>query len=227
MKLLLFDIDGTLLVTRGTGRRAILKALHALTGQHLTLDGISFSGRTDPAILRDIFVHNGFDTADVDALLPDALALFAEVLPEYLNADTVTALPGVAQLIEQLAGQEEVQLALVTGNLESTAYQKLDAVGLASYFPFGAFGSDHADRNALPPLAVHRAYAYTGHTFAGSNVVVIGDTEHDIRCSRSIGALAVAVCTGHYSRADLEPHAPDVLLDGLEDADLFMRHLLS
>jgi phosphoglycolate phosphatase-like HAD superfamily hydrolase len=94
-----------------------------------------------------------------------------------------------------------------------------------AYFPFGSFGSDHADRDRLPSIAVERARTHTAYAYAGKNVVIIGDTEHDIRCGRSLGTLAVAVCTGTYCREDLAVHGPDVLLDDLCDTDHFVRHI--
>jgi phosphoglycolate phosphatase-like HAD superfamily hydrolase len=106
------------------------------------------------------------------------------------------------------------------------AYLKLAAVGLDGYSPLGAFGSDHADRYQLPPIAVERARHFARRNFAGTDVVIIGDTEHDINCGKGIGAFSVAVCTGHYTRQDLELHAPHVLLDDLSDLPLFIEQVL-
>lgn len=196
MKLLLFDIDGTILTTRGVGRRAMAEALSVLWGRSITTEGIAFSGRTDPQIMRDVLVTSGVPADEIDDLLPVALDRFAEVACTIIQPENVDVLAGVAELIDHLAERDDVQLGLVTGNLKATAYRKLDAAGLAQHFPFGAFGCDHAERDHLPPVAVRRAHAHTGRSFRGREVVVIGDTEHDIRCGRGIGAFAVGVCTG-------------------------------
>lgn len=226
MKLLLFDIDGTLLTTHGLGRRVVVDALSAVCGRPITTDGVVFSGRTDPQILRDVLRGSGLDEPEAASLLPHALAAYTEVLRERLRPHHVEVLPGVRALLDRLAEQETVRLGLLTGNAETTAYLKLEAAGLATHFPFGAFGSDHADRHRLPPVAVQRAQVHTGRAFSGKDVVIIGDTEHDLHCGRGIGAFAVGVCTGRYGREELLPHGPDVLLDDLSDAEFFVRSVL-
>ncbi len=224
MKLLLFDIDGTLVHVRGVGREAVEGALARVCGRPVATDGVVFSGKTDPQIMREVLAASG--CAASPALVADALAAYVEAASAALRPAHVERLPGVAALVEALAARADVQLGLLTGNVEAMAYRKLEAAGLARYFPFGAFGSDHADRACLPPVAVRRARTHTGRTFAGADVVIIGDTEHDIRCGRGIGAASVAVCTGRYARADLAPHAPDLLVDDLTDADAFVRRVV-
>ncbi len=227
MKLLLFDIDGTILLTQGVGRIALEAALSEALGRTVTTDGVRFSGRTDPSILSDALAQCGVPSAEASVLLPAMLDVYVKRLRASLTPDRVRVLPGVHDLLLHLADRPDVQLGLLTGNLEPTAYLKLGAAGLAALFPFGAFGSDHADRSALPALAVQRALAYTGHAYRGKDVVIIGDTEHDILCGRGVGAFSVAVCTGRYDRTDLKPHAPDVLLDDLTDLPGFLRRVLA
>ncbi|MFQ5568563.1 MAG: HAD family hydrolase [Rhodothermales bacterium] len=226
MKLLLFDIDGTILLTKGVGRRSVEQALSHLCQRSISTKHVSFSGKTDPQIMQDVLLRNGLPASDMATLLPRALKVYAETARRTITPRAMHVLPGVRDLIARLAGDNDVQLGLLTGNLEETAYLKLEAAGLAGYFPFGAFGSDHADREALPPVAVRRARAHTGRTFDGKDVVIIGDSENDILCGRGIGAFAVAVCTGFQSRADLEPHGPDLLLDDLRNHDLFVRRVV-
>ncbi|HMB92345.1 MAG TPA: HAD hydrolase-like protein, partial [Rhodothermales bacterium] len=187
MKLLLFDIDGTLLRTRGVGRQAVTSALSEVCGRSISTDTISFSGRTDPQIFREAVLRNGYTEPDAEQLVPEAFAVYVEMMRQSLKPDTVDVMPGAHDLLARLAEQPNVHLALLTGNLEPTAYLKLEAAGLADYFPFGAFGSDHADRPALPSIAIQRARIHTNHDFTGKNVVIIGDTEHDIRCGDAIG----------------------------------------
>ena len=220
MKLFLFDIDGTILLTHGVGRRSVACALAETVGCAVDTEPISFSGKTDPQIFAEILAHEGYAPEAVQEIMPDLLACYAGYMEAALGESSITVLPGVEKLLERLAGHSDrVHLGLVTGNLEPMAYLKLARVGLADHFSFGAFGSDSAHRPDLPPLAVERAARHTGRQFAGSDVVIIGDTEHDIYCGRGIGAYAVGVCTGRFSRADLDAHDPDLLLDSLEDAD--------
>lgn len=225
MKLLLFDIDGTLIRAHGAGRTAIEKALSTVCGSSISTDGVRFSGKTDPQIIGEILRANGL--TDSTSFLDDALAAYEEVACAALSADDIELLPGVADLLNQLNARSDVQLGLLTGNIEPMAYRKLGAVELDRHFPFGAFGSDHADRYQLPDVALRRARRHTGHAFGGSDMVIIGDTEHDICCGRKIGARAVGVCTGRYARAELAPHEPDVLLDDLSAPDQFLQAVLN
>ncbi len=226
MKLLLFDIDGTLLHANGSGRRAVEDALTEACDHPIHTEGISFSGKTDPQIIVEILQANGLSPDRIGALRTAALAAYERVATTTLNPEDVDLLPGADTLLDALAGRTDVQLALLTGNIKAMAYRKLDAVGLDHHFPFGAFGSDHADRYQLPPVALRRARRHTGHPFRGEDVTIIGDTQHDIRCGREVGARAVGVCTGRYTRDDLAPHDPDVLLDDLTDAKQFLQSVL-
>ena len=226
MKLLLFDIDGTLLKSKGAGRRAMKRAFSRMTGKgDFSVEGIDFSGRTDPAIIREIFIQNGFSAEDADSWLDEAIETYIEAFRANYTPDDFIPLPGVHALIELLHEAPDIQLAILTGNLEPTAYLKLQAIGLDSYFPFGAFSSDHADRYQLPRIAVQRALDHTGHAFEGKSVVIIGDTRHDILCGREINVFSVAVSTGHYSSEDLHVHGPDALLDDLSNAKAFLEIL--
>lgn len=223
MKLLLFDIDGTLLNANGVGRRAIHAALAELTGCEITSEGIAFSGKTDPQILREVLTLSAVDPVWLDGRFPECLDIFERSAGELMESATVDALPGVRPLVEELADSEDVQLALLTGNLRTMAYRKVGAIGLAHYFPFGAFGCDAEDRNQLPAVAASRAREHVGREFAGTDVVVIGDTPRDIDCARAFGATAIAVATGRFSGEELEAHRPDVLLESLEDGREFAR----
>ena len=225
MKLLLFDIDGTILRTQGVGRDAFESVLEKIFGRPMTTEGVDFSGKTDPLILGDTFVRNGIDWEEGEARAETIWKLYTKAMRERLTLEHVRLLPGVQALIEDLDAQPNVRLGLITGNIEPMAYFKLETVGLAHYFPFGAFGSDHADRNTLAALAVERAKAHTGHAFTGKDIVVIGDTKHDIRCGRSIDAVAVGVCTGRISRDELAAHTPDLLLDDLSDPTPLLEHI--
>jgi len=226
MKLLLFDIDGTILTTH-IGRQSIDQTLTRLCGRPISSEHVSFSGKTDPQIVQEILLDNGLSAPKAAALIPEVLEAYVETARQTIVPHRIEVLPGVRDLIDHLAAQDTVQLALLTGNLDVTAYLKLEAVGLAGYFPFGAFGSDHADRAELPSIAVRRAYAHTGRSYTGKDIVIIGDSENDVRCGRGVGAFAVAVATGRVSRAALAAQSPDVLLDDLCDRAFFMRNVVN
>ena len=206
MKLVLFDIDGTMLWTDGAGRRAVYRALEEVYGTPAP-DAHEFDGKTDPQIVRELMTMAGTSRGDVDALLPHALARYVDELRAELgdasHADKVY--PGVTALLDALEARSDVLLGLLTGNVRDGADAKLAAVGIdAARFRVGAFGSDHADRPALPAIARQRAETLLGHRVQGSDVVVIGDTPADMACGRGIGARAIGVATGRYSVAQLE-----------------------
>ena len=224
MHLLLFDIDGTLLMPGNNGRRLMEETLGELCGQAICSDGVSFSGRTDPAILHDILLHNRIGAPE--PLIPIALERYVQRARQETDPPEVTVLPGVHTLLRRLSAKPTVLLALLTGNHEVTAYLKLAAGGLSEYFAFGAFGSDHTDRTRLPAVAARRAQLKTGLTFEDRDIVVIGDSTLDISCAQSAGARSIAVCTGMTDRATLAQQRPDVLLDDLTDSDAFCRWVL-
>jgi phosphoglycolate phosphatase-like HAD superfamily hydrolase len=222
--LFLFDIDGTLLWANGAGRSAVERALADACGQPISTEAISFSGKTDPQIMREVLDANG--VRPTDDQVSRALTAYTEAATSALSASDVTLLPGVPDLLQRLAERDDVHLGLVTGNIERMAYHKLAVAGADEWFSFGAFGSDHADRNELPGLALERAYRHTGHRFTGSDAVVVGDTRRDIACARHAGARAVGVCTGGDAREDLEAAQPDLLLDDLTDTAAFLQSTL-
>ncbi|WP_103027321.1 HAD hydrolase-like protein [Salinibacter altiplanensis] len=226
MRLLLFDIDGTLVRVNGRGREAVNAALSSLMSQPISVDGVTFSGRTDPAIVEAVLTHN--DLPATDAMIEDVISTYVETMRDVLTPADVEVLPGVSDLLTELHAHPDVQLGLVTGNVEPIAYEKLSAHGLDTYFPVGAFGSDHAERNRLPELATRRAAYHTGHAFhPHEHTVIVGDTAHDIECARAVGAQAVAVCTGRYGRADLSQHDPDLLFDSLPGPSAFLQQTLA
>ncbi|MEM1042597.1 MAG: HAD hydrolase-like protein [Bacteroidota bacterium] len=228
MNLLLFDIDGTLLTTNGAGRGAVESALAELTGQPISADGISFSGKTDPQILREVLTQNGVDAAWTNGRFAEVVESFRQTMHRLFDPDGTDELEGAAALVERLHADDRVQLALLTGNLSEMAYLKVGAIGLGeTHFPFGAFGSDAEDRNALPAIAVERAHAHGDRSFEAGEVIVIGDTPRDIACARAYGARAVAVATGRFDRDALAEHEPDALLDDLADTDAVAELLVS
>jgi len=225
MPLLLFDIDGTLLLSDGVGRRTIREALSDIVGRPVSSDTVSFSGRTDPAIMRDVLLESGCSPEEAEELLPVCLQTFAAIFRDRVQPSHMTVLPGVVELLDTIVERYDRKLGLVTGNLDVTAEAKLRAGGLDGYFSFGAYGSDHEDRNQLPALAMERARAHGHDPLRAERTVVIGDTEHDIGCSRHAGISVVAVATGKIPYETLDSHAPDLLLKDLSVHDEILRFL--
>ncbi len=214
--LLLFDIDGTLTVG-GPGKAAFGAALQGTFGTTGPLANHDFAGKTDPLLLRELLTAAGRGARDIEAGLPRFWQLYVAELEARIDAEPVTVLPGVHELIGALAARDDVFLGLVTGNVEGGARLKLRSAGLWRRFPIGAFGSDHESRNKLPPFALKRAAAHWGRPFHGIDAVVIGDTPRDVECGRAIGAATVAVATGRFSMAALRATGADRVLTGLED----------
>lgn len=228
MKLVLFDIDGTLLWTDGAGRRAVHRALHEVYG-FLPPDGHEFDGKTDPQIVRELMSLAGCAADRVEAHLPRALARYVDELRGELGAADQhgNVYPGIHVLLDRLEMRDDVMLGLLTGNVREGAAAKLAAVGLeASRFCVGAFGSDHADRPELPAIARARAEAVLGHALDGRDVVVIGDTPADMRCGRGIGARAIGVATGRYTTEQLTAAGPGVVFADLSATDAVVEAII-
>ncbi|MFB6247124.1 MAG: HAD family hydrolase [Salinibacter sp.] len=224
MTLLLFDIDGTLLQVTGGVHRAVAHAVSTVTGQTVSTEGVSFSGRTDPEIFHDVLRASG--VAEPAPVLDDVIAAYVEAAQQTIRPADVELLPAIPALLSALSDRTDVFLGLLTGNVEPIAYHKLRGAGLPDVFSVGAFGSDDPDRAALPPIAVRRASSQAGRSFSLPDTVIIGDTHHDIHCARAAGSRSVAICTGRYSRTELAPHAPDLLLDDFRDPHAVIQEIL-
>lgn len=217
MKLLLFDIDGTLILSGGAGLRAMTRAFARLYGIADGLAGVNLSGRTDNSILRDALAK--FDLPDTEEVEAEFKALYFELLAEEmpLPVDGKRIMPGVAELLEALASRPEVHLGLLTGNWQTSGYLKLADFGLDRYFQFGAFADDSSIRDELLPFAVERFERRHKLRPQPEEVYVIGDTPYDIRCARPHGARAVAVAAASHSLTDLAAWSPDHLFADLTD----------
>jgi phosphoglycolate phosphatase-like HAD superfamily hydrolase len=223
-RLVLFDIDGTLIDADGAGRAALRSAMLAVYGETGSIDERDFHGKTDPRIVRELLRMNGRSDAVVDKGLDRLWALYCEGLEQELDKrrGRLRTYPGVRELLVCLGGDQRFVLALVTGNIEGGAWRKLRACRLAESFRFGAFGSDSEQRDDLPPLAIRRAEAETGHRFDPREVVVIGDTPADVKCARSYGTRALAVATGGFSEMQLSTLGPDYVFAELSDVEAVM-----
>jgi phosphoglycolate phosphatase len=225
-RLVLFDIDGTLLSAGGVSSQAMVDALVAGFGTAGGAFAYDYSGKTDPQIVRDLLRGAGISDERIDAGMTAVLEDYRRRLDARLRPEHVRAKPGVEAVVDALAADARVTLALLTGNIEPCARAKLAPLGLNRHFPFGAYGSDHEDRYRLPQVAVTRATAHTGATFSGEEVVIIGDSVHDVLCGRSLGVRAVAVATGRTSRERLAAERPHALLDDLSDTAAALDQIL-
>jgi phosphoglycolate phosphatase-like HAD superfamily hydrolase len=221
-KLLLFDIDGTILTSGGCGERALGLAVRDFFGAEDDLAGIEIAGRTDTHIARRLLEKYAreFSEAAVEELLGHYLRHLAALLPQIQGR----VFPGIHELLKALHGRDDVVLALLTGNLVRGAELKLSHYGTWHYFAFGAFADDHFNRNELGPIAHARARE-RGHEIPAEHIYVLGDTPHDIACARAFGAKAIAVATGGATRARLAEHAPDALFDDFSDTAAVLRAL--
>ena len=228
MRLVLFDIDGTLISARGAGRRAIAGALREVYGTHGAIEGYDTRGKTDPRIVVDVLTAAGLGEAAIRAGLDACFAAYARQLEAVIGTgDCVQVLPGMAGVVRALDARPDVVVGLLTGNIASGAELKLRPTGLWPYFQVGAFGSDHIDRRQLPAVARARLRERLGRDLPFERVTIIGDTPHDIDCARACGAMAVAVATGLYPRGELAAHAPDLLFDDFSDVDAVVAALSS
>lgn len=228
-RLILFDIDGTLLDAGGAGRRALADAMVDVYGETGPLEGYSMGGRTDPQIVRELLGAAGLDEARIEAGFATLWDAYLANLRAELADARVDALPGVPALlgaIERAAGEETV-LGLLTGNVADGARMKVDAAGLGfGRFRVGAYGSDHWQRKELPAVAAERARALTGIEYRGKEIVIIGDTPFDIACGEHLGVRTVAVATGGHGREELAACAPDHLFDDFTDTEAALRAIL-
>jgi len=216
-KLVLFDIDGTILNMFGAGTQVLVACLEELLGQPLALEGYSMSGKTDTQIVTELLTRHGGALETLDLVSAAYLAGLAEVMPRV----EPLVLPGVRTLLSQVAPIST--LGLLTGNLERAAWMKLERVQLAHYFRFGAFGDQAPARSVLPARALTVAQGLTGRQFQGKDIVIVGDTPNDILCGQHLGVRTIAVATGKFSPDQLAAHQPDALFADFSDTGSVLR----
>lgn len=229
-RLLLFDVDGTLVDTSGAGRRAMEHACRELFGIErieARAGGVRYAGMTDPVIIEHVAAAIGLSPETTSAKMESMRAGYLEALRREMAVDPPRGrvLPGVCELLDALEVRDDVHLGLVTGNLESGARVKLEAFGLNRFFAGGGFACDHRDRPEIARIGWRRMCDVAGIEFAPEDVVIIGDTEHDVTCARANGFRAVAVESGWVPREELAAAAPDALLPDLADLDASLRAL--
>lgn len=237
-KLVLFDIDGTLVLTGGAGVRALNRACAAFVGHADALSGIPVAGRTDRSILEDVAARAGrrLDDDLLAALRDEYISKLGEEIASPVPAPPAglspakrpsvkAVMPGIRELLDALRQREDVFLGLLTGNFEAGARIKLDHFGLWRYFRCGAYGDDAADRNALVPIALRRARQCGLTDITPDDIFVVGDTPHDIACARAVGAVPIGVATGGFTVEELRATGADLVFADLSDTGAFLELL--
>ncbi|MES1166680.1 MAG: HAD family hydrolase [Pseudomonadota bacterium] len=221
-RLILWDIDGTLIVSHGAGFRAMARALAERFGRTVDMKEIDWAGRTDSWIAGEVLRVTGLP--DTPENIHDFLEKYLEVLPKELNSGRPgQVLPGILELLETLRTHPGFVQGLLTGNVQRGAEVKLTHHQVWHYFEFGAYADDSHLRNDLGPHALRRAKERHAIEFAPQDTFIIGDTPHDIECGKVIGAHTIAVATGKYSVAELAAHRPTAVFKDFADTAAFLR----
>ena len=224
-RLVLFDIDGTLLDLKGAGRRAFIDTIRYVFGVDDPFDDINFSGATDLGVLHASLAHRKIQPSR------EQLSTFFELMPSKLEetalAERAVVYPGVPTLLQCLSGHKNILIGMVTGNAQATAWIKLRHAGLHEHFhEIGGFGDQHPDRDVLARNAVESANTFLNNGNRITRSILIGDTPSDIQAARSIDATAIAVATGSYTREQLAEYTDTHVFDDLSDTDTVLQRIL-
>jgi phosphoglycolate phosphatase-like HAD superfamily hydrolase len=229
MRLVLFDIDGTMLNSGGMGRASMQRALAEVFGSPGN-PSYRYDGKTDKQIVRDTMRLEGHTDEHIDSRMETLIELYLEGLQTGVESGNfdVRPLGGVVELLDALEAREDIVLGLLTGNVEPGARVKLKAAGIdPDRFRVNAFGSDHEHRPQLPAIAQRRASENLGLDIVGERVIVIGDTPADIECGRELGARAIGVASGHYTVEQLEAHDPYAVFPSLANTAQVLETILN
>lgn len=221
-KLLLFDIDGTLLRAEDATHQAIDRSFHEIFRTEAATKDITFLGRTDPELFQEASIKlrgRRLDEGEYDSLV----ARYLKLLPGELKQCAFRLMPGVDQLLPHLFRKKDIILGLETGNIELAAYMKLKRGGIDRYFSLGGFGSDNEDRTELVRIGIERARALNDNVIPAKNIYVIGDSPHDISAGRNLGVNTIGVGTGLIAKEKLLAESPDYFLKDLSDIPAFLR----
>ncbi len=220
--LLLFDIDGTLLVSGGAGNRALNKTLQEKYSIQDAMKDIVPDGKTDPAIIREIFKN--FNREPNDQEIEEICQTYLWYLEKEIEKSTgYRILQGVDSLLKEACRQSHIIMGLLTGNLKRGAEIKLERSHLNSFFSFGGFGSDFENRNDIAQLAIMRGRECAEEWVPLEKIFVIGDTPYDIKCAKASGVKSIAVASGSITLTQLSDNHPDYLMENLSDQAQFMK----
>jgi len=225
MRLLLFDVDGTLIHSGGAATRAINKAFENINGVQNAMDGIRADGKTDPLILREMYnKHLGRDfmADEAEKIYKEYIIFLRE---EITKTASFTIINGIENTLESVSEKVDVILGIASGNIEEGAQIKLRHSGLESYFKFGAFGSDSENREVLIRIAIQRGSKLYNEGRNYSEVFVIGDTPMDIIHGQAAGAKVLSVATGSYSLGELRKYNPDYSIENYDDIESVVKIL--
>lgn len=217
-RLLLFDIDGTL-IWGGPAKDAFHLAMVETFGTAGDIENFSFAGRTDPQIARGLLRGTGMPDADIERGFEPLWERYLGHLEARLPDNPVDVLPGVPALLDALGGEDGIGMGLLTGNILRGARLKLGSAGLLEHFQMGSYGSDHEERDELPAIALDRARDMWGVDFDPQHVVVVGDTPRDVACGKREGLRTVAVATGHFDAEALRATGADHVVEDFTDTD--------
>lgn len=222
-KLLLWDIDGTILHTGKAGETALGRAMEKLHGANRGLQGLEIAGRTDKWIVEQLLGREGKGNGAEE--IARFLDVYVELLADELPLRNGGLHPGVLGILEAAHLRPELVQALLTGNIEKGARLKLTRYGVNHFFEFGAFADDSSVRNELGPHAKRRAKEIHGEEFPPERIFVIGDTPHDVACARAIGAKAIAVATGSFTKRQLKDCGADAVFTDFAHPEAFFKLL--
>lgn len=217
-RVVLFDIDGTL-ISGGPAKDAFCEAMLETFSTIGDVEGVSFAGKTDPQIVRELLHGAGYAQDLVESRMADLFARYLQKLEDQLVDRPVNVLPGVPELLAALDEIEDIGVALLTGNILRGAELKLRSAALWHYFELGSYGSDHEERDELPAIALGRARRAWRETIEPADAIVVGDTPRDVSCGQREGTRTLAVATGHFSFRQLEETGADYVLEDLSATD--------
>ena len=221
-----FDIDGTLM-TGGPAKNAFCGAMIDTFGTVGNVEEVSFGGKTDPQIARELLVGIDYSVDLIEERFPSLWHSYTERLADELTQCPMQVLPGVHELLNILKRMDDIGVGLLTGNIARGAQLKLDSAGLTAHFVLGSYGSDHEEREHLSRIALQRARDMWNPALCPENTVVIGDTPRDVDCGLAIGARTLAVATGSFSSSQLAKAGANRVVIDLTDTDEIVSYLAS
>ncbi len=226
-KLVLFDIDGTLIYPGKGARIALKKSIYKNFGINVKVTYNNTAGKTDRWIVQDVLKEAGIEQNLIKNKMSDISADYLIFIKEEYNKNNdAKVFPGVKEILEELNRMENIYLGLITGNIEQGARIKLSPFDINKYFPFGAFGSDAIYREELVDIAVERAEQLYNNSFFGKNIVIIGDTVNDVLCGRKVGAKSIAIVNHSEFIEDIKKANPDFLFTGFKNVNKVIEAIL-
>jgi phosphoglycolate phosphatase-like HAD superfamily hydrolase len=222
MYVILFDIDGTLIDSGGAGSRSLNLSFAELFSIGNAFQGISMAGKTDTEIIKEGMQKHGISA---ESNFEVFISTYLEHLRKEIDNKRKHVKPGIYELLEELTSLVDIELGLLTGNIESGARIKLEPFDLNKYFPTGAFGSDDQDRNKLLPIALSRFEVRCRRKIRVNESVIVGDTPRDVQCAKIYGARSLGVATGPYSIDELKEAGADYVMKDLSSCETLSRFL--